>query len=199
MKTEEEQLKYFYEVSKKLHEGQFRRDGVTPYFDHVEKVYNLCDTFKEKVIALFHDVIEDDRSTEKELQKLEIPEWAIEGIVALTKKSKESYTGFIQRMLESDYRHRYRRVKIADIVANLSDSPTEKQIEKYHAALIQIAEYEEYEYQIKPTPLELWANIYLGTDNKEKIRGIHDSKEECINSPRYGALRTAKFVEVPDE
>ena len=46
-------------IARQAHEGQFRRDGVTPYITHVESVVSRCSNKYEKSLAWLHDVIED--------------------------------------------------------------------------------------------------------------------------------------------
>ena len=44
-------LQKAYKWAKQGHAGQFRRDGVTPYFSHCEKVASLLNTEEEKAVA----------------------------------------------------------------------------------------------------------------------------------------------------
>lgn len=137
-------LEKIKEFAKSKHEGQFRRDNVTPYFTHCEKVASLVETDCEKAIAYCHDLIEDDRCKYKDLLELGGPLLA-GGVVALTKYDNKPYAQFIfsikERPILSDtidgeeISVNCLRIKIADIVANLSDNPNEKQILKYNSAL----------------------------------------------------------------
>lgn len=68
------------------HDGQFDRGG-QPYVLHVLKVMHYLKTTDEELqcIALGHDVIEDTKTTYKELEDAGMSERVIEGIAALTK------------------------------------------------------------------------------------------------------------------
>lgn len=131
------------------HHGQFRRDNKNsfadqygacelkvPYFTHCEKVASLVDTDFEKAVAFCHDLIEDGKATEDEL--IENVSHNVHDVVSnLTHYKHEPYDEYIKDIQTRVYSHDsvVVRVKIADIVANLSDSPTQRQIEKYNKAL----------------------------------------------------------------
>lgn len=121
------------EVATKAHAGQFRRDGKTPYIKHPEQVasFFLEGSLKWSV-AYLHDVIEDTYLGAKDLKEEGIDEETIIHVQWITHRSKETYFEYIERIAQSPLAT---KVKIADIFANLSDSPTEKQKEKYKKAL----------------------------------------------------------------
>jgi (p)ppGpp synthase/HD superfamily hydrolase len=126
--------------SRTRHHGQFRRDGITPYFVHPEKVASLVESDFEKAVAFCHDLIENKRAIYEELT-YELEMGVDLCVDVLTRRENESYERYILRIVafakqaHKDYRETVIRVKIADIVANLSDSPTEKQVVKYFNAL----------------------------------------------------------------
>jgi (p)ppGpp synthase/HD superfamily hydrolase len=121
------------------HAGQFRRDGVTPYITHCEKVASLVESDLEKSVAYCHDLIEDGKATPNDISGNVNAHVAV-CCAHLTHKKDETYEKYINRIwgdfnrADSDF-YVIIRVKIADIVANLSDSPSPKQIEKYNKAL----------------------------------------------------------------
>jgi (p)ppGpp synthase/HD superfamily hydrolase len=119
--------------AKQKHEGQFRRDGVTPYFTHCEKVASLVDSEFEKSLAYCHDLIEDKRCNIRELKDAFNDIELVDCVLNLTKNNEETYEQYIKRISIEHYI--IKRVKIADIVANLSDNPTTAQVEKYNKAL----------------------------------------------------------------
>lgn len=102
-----------------------------PYFAHCEKVAELVDTDFEKAVAYCHDLIEDGKATEEEISK-NVGEEISGGVVDVTHFKEQEYFDYIKDFI--GYRELI-RIKIADIVANLSDSPTWEQIEKYNKAL----------------------------------------------------------------
>ena len=124
------------EISRKAHEGQFRFDGVTPYFTHVEGV---AESFAPsqmapalKMVAYLHDAIEDTSLTAQALLGLGIHPKVVESVVAITKVKDEDYFVYLVRVKENDWA---KRVKIADILYNLGDSPSRNQVKKYAKAL----------------------------------------------------------------
>jgi (p)ppGpp synthase/HD superfamily hydrolase len=128
------------ELARKLHEGHFRRDGVTPYFTHLERVASRVSgnsAHEEEIakqIAYLHDSIEDGRTTRTTLMMLGVSPSVIQGVEVLTKDKYDDYLEYIKTL---EYTHSYvRAVKIADILDNLSDSPSKKQIIKYAKALL---------------------------------------------------------------
>ncbi len=129
-----------YNVAHKAHSGQFRRDGKTPYMHHINAVIERTgDSYIDKAVAADHDLIEDKRLTLDELKDLlkgyEGADEVIDGVITLTRRADESYEKFIWRI--ATYKQgRWVRVKVADILANLSDSPTDSQITKYVQALL---------------------------------------------------------------
>jgi len=116
------------------HHGQFRRDGHTPYVSHpmaVEALINKCNT-DERIVALLHDVLEDsDYVTEGMLSK-EFNSTVIDALKAMTHYPDETYEEYLVAVKKNPIA---RKVKIADILHNLSCDPTKKQIEKYLKAL----------------------------------------------------------------
>lgn len=135
-------------MAKDAHAGQTRRDGVTPYIRHPEAVsrnvvwlgeregWSLATIYRRQAIAALHDVLEDTEFTEEDMRNADMPEEVIEAVKILTKVPGEDYQAFIARVIE----HKDARwVKIADILANLSDRPTVKQMIKYGQALTALA------------------------------------------------------------
>lgn len=146
----------FSEYVKKLFDGKTRRDGVTPYFTHLDNVRKNTvmlqgDWSHLQMIALAHDTLEDTDVTETELTKVifdltmkHYPEkgslkaimaaqFIVRAVVVLTKKEGESYDEYLLKIknLERDIL----LIKIADLLDNLSDGPSEKQRLKYRRAL----------------------------------------------------------------
>jgi (p)ppGpp synthase/HD superfamily hydrolase len=121
------------EIATQAHAGQFRRDGVTPYITHPEAVASF---FKKGSmawqVAWLHDVLEDTKWTKNDLAKAGISDSVIVSVEWLTHRKEETYAQYIERVARS---YNPKKIKIADIFANLSDSPTDRQKEKYKKAL----------------------------------------------------------------
>lgn len=120
-------------IARQAHEGQFRRDGKTPYVNHPKSVASRVNSEEAKIVAWLHDVIEDTHYDAASLLAAGIPSHIVEAISLLTKSpdtSYEDYLGHIQKHPLA------RSVKIADMLSNLADSPSEKQIVKYANGLL---------------------------------------------------------------
>lgn len=121
------------EIAALAHAGQFRRDGVTPYIKHPEKVASFFEKGSvEWNVAWLHDVVEDTSMTLEELDSYNLPSGVVTNVYWLTHRKSESYQEYIERLARGGIA---RKVKIADIFANLSDNPTERQKIKYADAL----------------------------------------------------------------
>jgi (p)ppGpp synthase/HD superfamily hydrolase len=119
--------------AKERHSGQFRRDGVTPYFAHCEKVATLVNEPIQKAIAYCHDLVENNVATIDEISEKFKEMDLTRGVEVLTKKDCEEYLPYIERIASS--LTQTMRVKIADIVSNLSENPTQDKISLYYKAL----------------------------------------------------------------
>lgn len=84
-------IKKALEFAENAHKNQFRKDGVTPYFQHCLDVYNLlkeCDLKNELeehvyIVALLHDTIEDTSVTYEDLVN-NFNSFVVEDVKALT-------------------------------------------------------------------------------------------------------------------
>ena len=115
------------------HAGQFRRDGKTPYFEHPKRVVQLVEGDLElQAVAWLHDVLEDTEWTSADLFKYGVTFSVVQSVELLTRGKDVSYSDYLT-WLKGNYSAT--RVKIADMVANLTDNPSEKQVVKYTRAL----------------------------------------------------------------
>lgn len=127
-----ELVKICESIARDAHQGQFRRDGVTPYITHPQAVADLCRTDDEKAVAWLHDTLEDCDITALDLYVLHVPRHIIDAVYAMTKRDGEAYEEYLARVKDNPLAL---SVKINDITANLADQPTQKQIEKYGKAM----------------------------------------------------------------
>jgi (p)ppGpp synthase/HD superfamily hydrolase len=136
--TQESQIDY-KQIATEAHKGQYRRDGITPYIVHPESVamrVKASGGSQEAIaVAWLHDVLEDTPIQEKDLQEMGVPQDIIGSVKILTKEKGQKYQDFILEIAESGDEIAI-KVKIADILSNLSDSPSEYQIKKYAKALL---------------------------------------------------------------
>lgn len=124
-------------IATSAHAGQFRRDGVTPYIRHPERVAEMVAFLHpgntNAIIAAFlHDVLEDSDYTEAELLYSGIPAEAVQAVSILTKEDGERYSDYLKRVKGNEIA---KIVKLADMTANLSDDPTPRQVAKYKKGL----------------------------------------------------------------
>lgn len=117
------------------HNGQTRRDHFTPYISHPQNVAERLRGESDEIImtAWLHDVLEDTKETPDSMRAAGIPEPVIEAVQVLTKTEGEDYSVYLARVKAHPIA---RKVKIADMLSNLGDSPTDKQIIKYAYGLI---------------------------------------------------------------
>lgn len=123
------------QIARKAHGGQFRRDGVTPYISHPEAVaHELKSEGAEAVaVAWLHDALEDTDMTPGCLRDAGMPESVIQAVCDLTHKRDESYADYLQRVKRNPLAT---KVKVEDMLHNLSDAPTKNQILKYADGLL---------------------------------------------------------------
>lgn len=118
----------------RAHAGQFRRDGVTPYITHPESVAKRPSGERESVIATawLHDVLEDTSETVETMVKAGISADVVEAVKTLTKSKGVSYIEYLSRVKQNKIS---RKVKIHDMLDNISGDPTEMQKVKYKEGL----------------------------------------------------------------
>ena len=108
----------------KAHEGQCRKDGVTPYIEHpkaVVKMLNGWGVTRPCLIcaAYLHDVLEDTSVTEAEIEKCFT--FMVSGIVKkLTRGENESKTDYLRRVSECHNADAL-LIKCADRICNTLD------------------------------------------------------------------------------
>lgn len=125
------------------HKGQHRHDGVTPYHVHPLRVGNSLLNYGDNVAAAgyLHDVLEDTDWTVQKLLDEGINKEVISIVKILTKKPNEHYRQYLCRVKAND---EARVVKVADMVDNISDCPSQKQKDKYRNGIIFLSTKEDY-------------------------------------------------------
>lgn len=128
------------DIAIKAHSGQYRRDGRTHYMDHVYEVTKRVKKFDDDhiCVALLHDVIEGSDITADDLLKEGVPENIVEAVSLLTKYVGITYKKYLVEIKGNELA---RRVKIADMLSNLADDPTDNQIKKYAKGLDFLVDY----------------------------------------------------------
>ncbi len=122
------------QIALRAHSGQFRRDGVTPYVTHPERVAaRVAGDLEAEAVAWLHDVLEDSSEDETSLAEAGIPCSVIGAVKLLTKTRGTPYGDYLAGVRRNELA---RKVKIQDMLDNLADSPTEGQIVKYAKGLL---------------------------------------------------------------
>jgi (p)ppGpp synthase/HD superfamily hydrolase len=125
------------QIASRAHSGQHRRDGWTPYINHPAAVAEKLAGESDVVIATawLHDVLEDTKETPDTLRAAGLSEVVVQSVEVLTKKDGVGYDDYLSGVRQNWIA---RKVKIADMLHNLSDAPTERQIIKYAKGLLSL-------------------------------------------------------------
>ena len=127
-------------LAEKAHSGQYRRDGKTLYIEHIyaveKRVSHLGNDYR--AVAIAHDLLEDTDITANDLLKEGVPEHIVEAVSLLTKYVGTTYKKYLVEVKANELA---RRVKIADMLSNLADDPTDNQIKKYAKGLDFLVDY----------------------------------------------------------
>ena len=128
-------------LAEKAHQGQLDKGG-QPYILHARRVMEKCETEKEKITAILHDVMEDSSYTLDDLRKEGFSEEILAALLCLTRGEGEDYMRYIERVCENPLAV---WVKYADLEDNMDlrriPEPTEQDFarqEKYKAAKMRI-------------------------------------------------------------
>ena len=135
-----------HRLSQYAHRNQFRRSG-EPYFFHPQEVGEIVDNYYDDDItyhvAMLHDALEDgiplgninDEDHFFDLLIDELDEADIESadqifdaVKLLTKQSGQDYIDYVNLVIRNRYAL---RVKLADMMQNIGDNPSQKQVKKY--------------------------------------------------------------------
>ena len=106
-------IKKAFELANNLHRGQVDKSG-QPYIDHLIEVANQVESVEAVMVALLHDVMEDQGVTRRFLVNQGFPNEVIEAISLLT-KTDDDYMSYIQRIKQNPLA---KIVKIADMRHN---------------------------------------------------------------------------------
>ena len=98
------------------HAGQFDRGG-NPYILHPLKVMHYLKTTDEELqcMALLHDVVEDTKTSWKDLEEIGCTERVINGVKALTKQPGQTYDEYKETVFANEDAM---RVKLCDLRHN---------------------------------------------------------------------------------
>jgi (p)ppGpp synthase/HD superfamily hydrolase len=129
-------------IAEEAHKNQYRNDGITPYMDHIEgvveilknthktiEIRNEYSLINDEVLATayLHDTLEDTSVTEEMLRE-KMPYRVIEAVRTLTRKKEQPYDDYMSNVAMLRIA---RLVKIADMLHNLTSSPSKNQKARY--------------------------------------------------------------------
>ena len=128
-----QQLDLCRRIAHEAHHLQTRRDG-SPYIIHPQRVAEACGhDHAAACIAWLHDVLEDTPMRVSDLTARGVHSTIITSVARLSKDPYMSYKRYIKGLRHSGT---VAKVKVLDIMDNLLDDPTPKQIQKYRQALV---------------------------------------------------------------
>ena len=140
------------------HSGQTRRNGV-PYFTHpIEVMNNLYRAFddvtdEEKHAALLHDVVEDTTYTINDLYDMGYSKEVLDIVHLVSCDVPEMkhmpYADRVQKIIDSGNVSAM-KVKYADNMHNISDTPTPKQLDKYGKTMKMLEDALRFKTIIRP-------------------------------------------------
>lgn len=138
----EELLEKITTIATTAHAGEFRRDNKTPYVEHLFAVENRVKQFglEYRAVALLHDIMENTKITANDLLVSGVPVNVVTAVQLLTKTPDRSYKDYLLLIKPNELA---RKVKIADMLSNLADDPTDYQIRKYSRGLLTLVDYNE--------------------------------------------------------
>ena len=125
------------QIAEEIHRSQTRRDG-EPYITHPEWVAAQFKHDDFKAVAWLHDTIEDGGLHALWLMlKHNIPWRIIESVILISRLSNEPWMQYIKRLRRDEYA---RRVKLMDLVHNVTDAPGEQARARYRDAMAYLLE-----------------------------------------------------------
>ncbi len=131
------------DIAKRGHRGQKRWNG-SEYITHPLRMMDKCATNDLKVVCVLHDVVEDsvdncegETFTLQDLLREGIPQYIVDAVDSVTRRSKETYLDFILRAKQNRLG---KQVKLLDLQDNLSDSHLGSSRDKYIMAFYLLEE-----------------------------------------------------------
>lgn len=156
----DELLQRACEIAMQAHEGQTDKSG-RPYIGHPLRVMAMGCCDEERIVGILHDIVEDSCWTLSQLKDEGFPDYIIEAVDAVTKRSDETYDRYIARVSQNRLAV---AVKLNDLTDNmdirrlpyLSDKDI-KRLKRYLKAYKRLSG--EPQYSIEATRLD-YPNAY---------------------------------------
>jgi (p)ppGpp synthase/HD superfamily hydrolase len=102
------------QIAAGAHAGQVDKEGL-PYIFHPLRVMAAVEGLEAKIVAIFHDVIEDTPVTADDLRREGFAEPIVASVLLVTHRKDEPYADYVIRCKGDDIA---RRVKLADLEDN---------------------------------------------------------------------------------
>ncbi len=103
------------QIAKEAHKNQKDKQG-QPYILHPMRVMNMAGAEEEKIVAILHDVVEDNKKwTFEKLLEEGIPDHLIESLKLLTRSKEQDYCEYILTIKNDNIAT---KVKMADLRDN---------------------------------------------------------------------------------
>ena len=102
-------------LSQKAHSNQVDKAGIDYFTGHIQTVVNSVHSYKEKIVAYLHDIVEDTDVTIDRIYE-EFGEEIGGAVEAITKFKNLDYTEYIEGIKANELA---RAVKIADLKHNM--------------------------------------------------------------------------------
>jgi (p)ppGpp synthase/HD superfamily hydrolase len=125
------------QIAARAHEGQVDKEGL-PYILHPLWVMSGVEGLEAKIVAVFHDVIEDTPVTADDLRREGFSEAIVASVLCVTHRKDESYADYVVRCKGNEVA---RRVKLADLEDNSRLSRTIFRLDRIEHDLARIRRY----------------------------------------------------------
>ena len=125
------------EIAARAHAGQRDKEGL-PYILHPLRVMAGVQGTEAKIVAVFHDVIEDTPVTADDLRREGFPEAIIASVLCVTHRQDEPYADYVVRCKGNEVA---RLVKLSDLEDNSRLSRTILRLERIEHDLARIRQY----------------------------------------------------------
>ncbi|MEG1502265.1 MAG: hypothetical protein RR370_02640 [Synergistaceae bacterium] len=174
--TLERQLTEAIVMATTAHMSQLDKGG-NPYILHPICIMNNVDSIEEKIVAVLHDILEDTSVSVFELGAVGIDKQLISSIDMLTKRKKETYFEYIDRIAQSGDVVAM-NVKIEDLTHNMD---TKRLKELKNTDIERLSKYARAMQIIKSARQELeyeqckhkWSNTGYGRFINNTVQSIH--------------------------
>ena len=149
------------QIAARAHEGQKDKEG-HPYILHPLRVMNAVEDEPSKIVAVFHDVIEDTPVTAEELRREGFDEAVIAAVECLTHRKGESYADYVVRCKGNVIA---RRVKLADLEDNARPSRALLRPDKIESDLARLRKYFlTYKFLTESLSEEQYRTVMVGSE-----------------------------------